>query len=90
MYISNEGPPPLFFPISPHEILVRLSAHYSQMYDHYVELKKSIPMNIHHIRISNIEICVNVILKRVYVNIMMVQSFFPCGYGSWDNMNKFE
>lgn len=90
MYISNEGPPPLFSPISPHEILVRLSAHYSQMYDHYVELKKSIPMNIHHIRISNIEICVNVILKRVYVNIMMVQSFFPCGYGSWDNMNKFE
>lgn len=65
-----------FFPISPHEILVRLSAHYSQMYDHYVELKKYIPMNIHHIRISNIEICVNVILKQVYVNIMMVQSFF--------------
>lgn len=86
MYISNEGPPlPFFSPISPHEILVRLSAHYSQMYDHYVELKKSIPMNIHHIRISNIAI-----LKRVYVNIMMVQSFFPCGYGSWDNMNKFE
>lgn len=53
------------------------------MYDHYVELKKYIPMNIHHIRISNIEICVNVILKRVYVNIQMVQRFFSV-------INKFD